>query len=176
MEEGIEKLFKAYSEMVYRVCLRYLGDEAEAEDMTQEVFLKVDRNLAGFQGGSAVSTWIYRIAVNTCLDSLRSSKRRAEFAITYLDEVVVRNLSSGGDRVLARIDLERLLEEVKPEVREFLFLTQLEGMSYEDAAAMTGKNVFAIAKAVSRFKKAVLSDPRYRAVQGSSQEKIGWVV
>jgi RNA polymerase sigma-70 factor (ECF subfamily) len=170
MEARIETLFQDYAAMVYRVCLRYLGDRDEAEDMVQEVFLKVDRSLSGFQGGSAVSTWIYRIAANTCLDHLRASKRRAEFAATLLDEMPLKNLPSGGDRVLARIDLDRLLEEVKPEVREFLFLTQLEGMSYEEAAAVTGKKVDAIAKAVSRFKKAASSDPRFQEML-AGQEK-----
>ena len=177
MDEGIEGLFKAYSGMVFRVCMRYVsGDREEAEDLTQEVFLKVDRSLAGFQGGSTVSTWIYRIAVNTCLDHLRSIKRRAELSANVLDEVVVANMSSGGDRELTRIDLNRLLDQVKPEVREFLFLTQLEGMSYEEAAVVTGKKVDAIAKAVSRFKKN--ASIRYRLLEnfGFGQEKAGRAV
>lgn len=155
MEAGIEEIFKAYSAMVYRVCLRYVRDREEAEDLTQEVFLKVDRGLAAFKAGSAVSTWVYRIAINTCLDHLRVSKRRAELLQECaFDAAVLRNLSTGGDRELARIDLDRLLRNAKPEVREYLFLTQLEGLSYEQAAEVTGKSAVAIAQAVSRFRKS----------------------
>jgi RNA polymerase sigma-70 factor, ECF subfamily len=155
MEAGIEEIFKAYSAMVHRVCLRYVRNREEAEDLTQEVFLKVDRGLAAFKAGSAVSTWVYRIAINTCLDHLRVSKRRDELLEECaLDEAVLRNLSFGGDRELARIDLDRLLRHAKPEIREYLFLTQLEGLSYEQAAEVTGKSAFAIAQAVSRFRKS----------------------
>lgn len=141
--------------MVFRVCMRYTGNRQESEDLTQEVFLKVDRGLSGFSGHSTVSTWVYRIAVNLCLDNLRAKKRRGEIDLESLDSIVVENLGKNSDRELARIELERILDQVNPDVREYLLLTQGEGMSYDQASAVTGKSASAIAKAISRFRKAM---------------------
>lgn len=151
MDARIGELFSAHSAMVLRVCVRYVGDRAQAEDLLQEIFLKVDRSLAGFEGGSAMGTWIYRIAVNACLDHLRGRRRRHEVPLQDLDALVVHNAVSGGDRELARIDLERILGEAQPEMREFLFLTRLEGLTYQEASMVTGRSAEAIAQAVSRF-------------------------
>jgi RNA polymerase sigma factor (sigma-70 family) len=77
MHPEIEGIFKAHSPMVFRVCLRYAKDREEAEDLTQDVFLRIDGSLETFARNSKLATWIYRIAVNICLDYLRSSKRRS---------------------------------------------------------------------------------------------------
>lgn len=154
MDDRLEELYRAYSPMVFRVCSRYVKDREEAEDLAQDVFLRVDKGLAGFQGGSAVSTWIYRVAVNVSLDHLRLARRRADLLVAGLDDGVVANLSAG-DRELARIDLDRILSQADPDLREFLSLTCLEGLSYAEAAEVTGQGLVAVTKAVSRFKKAV---------------------
>lgn len=173
MDDRLEELYRAYSPMVFRVCSRYLKDREEAEDMAQEVFLKVDKGLASFQGGSAVGTWIYRVAVNVCLDHLRLHRRRADLLAGELDQGVVDNLSAG-DRELARIDLDRILSQADPDLREFLSLTCLEGLSYAEAAEVTGHGVLAVTKAVSRFKKAI--QDRFGEPDKPSQQDKGSIV
>ena len=71
-----EKLVKEYESMVYHIAYRMMQNEQEAKDISQEIFIKVYRNLPKFDGKSAFSTWLYRIAVNTCIDTLRKNKTK----------------------------------------------------------------------------------------------------
>jgi len=72
---AFEQLYRRYGKRVYRLCLRIVKNDAEAEDLTQEAFLKVFRKIHTFQGKSAFSTWLHRVSVNTVLMSLRKKKR-----------------------------------------------------------------------------------------------------
>lgn len=75
-EQQFKDLYQKYGPKVQRLCLGYTGNQVEAEDLLQEVFVKVWQNLDKFRGDSQVSTWMYRIAVNTCLYHLRSAKNK----------------------------------------------------------------------------------------------------
>jgi len=72
-----QQLFEENSKRVYHLCYGYTGDSDSANDLMQETFIKVWQNLDRFRNQSQFSTWIYRIAVNTCLSYLRTAKRRA---------------------------------------------------------------------------------------------------
>src|SRR4028118_1590857 len=74
--EAFRQLVRANSGLVYRVALRMLGSR-DAQDASQEVWIKVWRNIENFRGDSAFSTWLYRITVNTCLSVRRKEARRA---------------------------------------------------------------------------------------------------
>jgi RNA polymerase sigma factor (sigma-70 family) len=153
MSEAIDDLFRKYSPMVFRTCFRYTRNQEEAEDLTQEAFLKISRHIDGFREQSQLSTWIYRIAINCSLDHLRNKKRRDLLTGQYLDELVCKNLAGNGDAELARVDLERILGQTKPEVRQILFLTLAEGLSHQEAAEVMGKSKSAVSAVVSRFKR-----------------------
>src|SRR5437762_14308387 len=72
--EAFDRLVERYQRDVYRLCYRYVNNHHDASDMAQEAFLKAFRAIGRFRGDSAFSTWLYRIAVNTCLN-FRSSRR-----------------------------------------------------------------------------------------------------
>ena len=72
---AIEKLYLRYSELVYNTALSYVQNVADAEEVTQDVFVKVFKSINSFKGESKVSTWIYRITVNTALNKLKSKKK-----------------------------------------------------------------------------------------------------
>jgi RNA polymerase sigma-70 factor (ECF subfamily) len=147
----LEDIYRKYLDRVFRICLRYCKDRESAEDLTQEAFLRIDRKLASFRGESELGTWIYRLATNCCLDHLRKQKSQDRLYADYLDSLVVRNLNSGGDRVLARVDLDRILSAFRPGVREILFLTLAEGLSYREAGEVLNLSKDAVAKTVFRF-------------------------
>src|SRR6202051_3446441 len=84
-EQAFAALYQLHNKRVYSVCLRMTKDVAEAEDLAQEAFMQVFRNLNSFRGDSAFSTWLYRIAVNTVLMKLR---RRKSPPILSLNEPV----------------------------------------------------------------------------------------
>lgn len=85
--EAFEALVRACEKKVYQLALRYTNNEADAMDISQEVFLRVYRSLPSFKGESAVTTWVYRITVNTAIDMTRKRARRRETSLTvYSDE------------------------------------------------------------------------------------------
>ena len=74
---AFELLMEAHERRVFAICLRILRDREEALDATQETFITVLRKAGGFEGRAAFSTWLYRVAVNTCYDQLRKKRRRS---------------------------------------------------------------------------------------------------
>ena len=81
-EAAFKKVYEANSKKIYHLCYGYTGDDDAASDLLQETFLKVWQNLDKFRNQALISTWIYRIAVNTCLTYLRSEKRQAKEELT----------------------------------------------------------------------------------------------
>lgn len=73
--KAFQQLYELFSEKVYNTALSYAQNELDAEEITQDVFTSVFRNAAKFKGDAAVSTWIYRITVNTCLNHIKRKKR-----------------------------------------------------------------------------------------------------
>lgn len=146
-------IFNTYSDFVFRICMRYVKDRYEAEDLSQDVFLKVNEKLHEFRAESRVSTWIYRVAINCCIDHLRKVKRREELTEEHLDPVVRLNIHADEDASLAAIDLSRIIKPLKPQVRKILFLSLAEGLSYQEVSEVLEISKAAVAKTVERFVK-----------------------
>lgn len=148
---GFEDIYVRYRDFVFRVCSRYARSRDDAEDLTQDTLIKVAARLDGFREESELGTWIYRVATNVCLDALRKRRREDQNLATYLDEGVVRNLDSGADPIMARLELDRILAGFRPAVRRVLFLTLAEGLTYAEAAEVLEMSPSAVAKTVHRF-------------------------
>lgn len=73
---SFDEVYAAYADMVYSLCVQYLRHTQDAEDAAQRVFVKVYKKLPSYRGDAQVKTWIYRIAINQCLDIIRSQKSR----------------------------------------------------------------------------------------------------
>ena len=142
--EAFEQLVLKYQTAVYNLCLRMTGDPEDAADMTQESFLKAWRNLESFQGNSAFSTWLYRLASNTCLDHLRSVKRRPQLSLVMEDEDgetqaldVPDSAPSPEEQVIALDEQSRLndaLQALEEDQRQILILRAVNGLSYTEIA------------------------------------------
>src|SRR6202049_1267854 len=91
---AFERIYRLHSRRVYALCLRMVGNTAEAEDLTQEAFLQLFRKIASFRGESAFSTWLHRLSVNVVLMKLRK-KRMPEVS---LEETTEPDEESGGPR------------------------------------------------------------------------------
>src|SRR5690606_29715387 len=167
----LEKIFREHRDMVFRICSRYCRDRAEAEDLTQEVFLRIDRSLPSFRGEADLGSWIYRLATNRCLDHLRGIKARNRLSESYLDSLVVRNLDSEGDRMHAKIELERILGQIMPRTRKILFLTLAEGLSYREAGEVLSVSRESVAKTVQRFLAKTQSAQAHRAGSRSPEAR-----
>ena len=136
--EAFTKLVRAHSSLVYRVALRMLGKE-EAQDASQEVWIRVWRNIKSFRAESSFSTWLYRITLNTCLSLRQREARRSEreysgTEMPYLPE------PTGGEAdpeaqalsVERRDEIEAALGHVRAEHRAALVLRHMEGLSYAE--------------------------------------------
>jgi len=134
---AFEDLVIAYQHRVFGVALRMLGSRAEAEDLAQEVFVRVHGAIAEFRGDAKLSTWLYTIASRLCLNRLASSERRM---IREGEETLTRLASSHASPAaeLERSELEtalhRAIAELPEERRIVVVLRDLEGLSYEEIA------------------------------------------
>ncbi len=134
---AFSQLIREHSDLVYRVALRMLGD-GEAQDASQEVWIRVWRSINGFRGESAFSTWLYRITVNTCLNArekeLRRETRELREELPFLPE------PSGGEydpeaTTLSRErkgELADALQHLRDEHRAALVLRHMEGLGYAE--------------------------------------------
>ena len=139
-EQALGALYQSHNKLVYSVCLRMTKDVAAAEDMTQEAFIQVFRNLNSFRGGSAFSTWVYRVAVNTVL----MKSRRKTPPVLSLDEPVSRNSPSLKREVekedlnlrgtIDRIVLRHAIEELPRGCRQIYELHEVEGYEHHEIA------------------------------------------
>jgi RNA polymerase sigma-70 factor, ECF subfamily len=137
--EAFAQLVRNYSGLVYRVAMRLLGNE-DAPDASQEVWIRVWRNIQGFRGESAFSTWLYKITVNTCLSARRKVQDRE--ARELGDELPYLSVAPGGEddpeaaalNEELREELFRALKRVRTEHRTALVLRHMEGLSYAEIA------------------------------------------
>ena len=138
--EAFRLLVQEHSGLVYRVALRILGVE-DAQDASQEVWIRVWRNIDNFRGDSAFSTWLYRITVNTCLSVRRKEVRRGEMEDSG-EEMPFLSEPRGGDAdpeaaalgAEQREEIQAALGHVRAEHRAALVLRHMEGLSYNEMA------------------------------------------
>ncbi|MEZ4938089.1 MAG: RNA polymerase sigma factor [Crocinitomicaceae bacterium] len=81
--DEIKTIYETHADMVYNLCLNYLQNEEDAQDLTQEIFVKIFQQQTHFRGQSTLKTWIYRITVNSCLDYIRKHSRKKRFGIRF---------------------------------------------------------------------------------------------
>ena len=134
-EVAFKKIFEANSKKIYNLCYGYIGDDDAANDLLQETFLKVWQNLDKFRNQAMISTWIYRIAVNTCLTYLRSEKRQAKDELTpELEETRSEEFSEKNEQVALLYKCISKLEE-----SERIIITMvLDEVPYNEIAEISG--------------------------------------
>jgi len=149
-QDAFGKLMLKYQERVQNHCVRIVGDEQEAEDLKQEVFVKVYRSLNNYQHTYGFYTWMYRITQNCCIDRIRKIKRQAqEVSLTpgldedgsesprdhnIPDETHVPEKEALNNELKRTID--DALAKLSPKLREIIVLKEQEGLSYEEIGAM----------------------------------------
>lgn len=164
-ELAFNELVLAYEGRVFRLVYRMLGRRDEAEDMAQEVFVQVFKAIGQFRGDAKIGTWIYRIAVNLCKNRIMYLVRRKNDAQEHLDEIAERLNPSGGsgsthanlarpDQVLEGYQLEQIVKhcitELEPDFREALILRDIEDLTYEEIAEITGQAIGTVKSRIHR--------------------------
>ena len=133
--EAFDLLLAEYRNRVFRLCSSMLGDRAQAEDIAQDVFMRIWKALAGFRGQSSLSTWIYAITRNTCLTAIKSAAARKEVP---LEEAGVERAATTEEAAISRtgVDLEALVAQLPEKHRQVLRLYYMEEKSYDEVARL----------------------------------------
>lgn len=141
-----------HRDRVHRLCRRYFRDATDAEDGTQEVFLRVLRHAGSFRGDAQATTWLHRVTINTCHDLARKRARRPSTAVEDIGAVVDR-LDAVPDptEALPTSDVLRdALLQLDEETRGLLLLSTVEGMAYAEVAELYGIAVGTVKSRVHR--------------------------
>ena len=165
--EAFERLVERYSVKIFHLAFSMIGNETQAEDLAQEVLLRIWKGLPGYHGGASLSTWIYTITRNTCLTEL---KRRAQHPTISLDQP---DVAGAMDRVPAMqssdpesglaTDVRQMLSQLPEKFRQVITLFYLEQKSYEQVAALLGMPLGTVKTFLYRAKKELLKINSRRA-------------
>ena len=154
--DAFEALVRAHTREVYVHAVRFFGDEQTAEDVVQEVFIKVYRSLRSFDGTAAFSTWLYRVTRNTCLDAVRSGKRRP-VPIDPVDAALEAGPDDLADTVAVSAAIESGMRALPPEDRDALQAVTLFGLSYAEASKALGVPAGTVKSRVFRARRALIA-------------------
>jgi RNA polymerase sigma-70 factor, ECF subfamily len=150
-EAAFHTLVDRYHRRIFGICFQVLRSRADAEDATQETFVKLARGAAGFRGDAQLSTWLYRVARNVCTDHVRHDARRPATPVADPAELAAApsepDTTAGTDEQLRVV---AALETLDPLARQALVLVAIEGLSYAEAAIVTDLPVGTVKSRVSR--------------------------
>lgn len=156
---AFEILVERHSRRVYNLCLRILGDPDEAADASQDAFLAAIRKVHTFRGEAAFTTWLHRVTVNACYDSLRRARRRPLLHLVPEGQEdrpePAPIVEDPAQRVELSVDVSRALREVPEEFRVALVLADVEDLPYERIAEVLGVPVGTVKSRVFRGRAAL---------------------
>ncbi len=136
--EAFETLYHHHAPRIYSLACRMAGSAEDGEDLLQEIFLQAYRKLGGFKGEAALGTWLYRLAVNHCLDYVRSRQAKMNKLTETLDADTSFEPLARRDTPIARLDLERALERLPDGCREAFVLHDVEGLDHREVGDALG--------------------------------------
>ncbi len=153
-DRAYEEVYRAHVDRIYALCLRMTSDPREAEERTQDVFVKAWQNLAQFRGDSRFSTWLHRLAVNVVLQARRSAGRRRNREHTAPD---LERYGHEAVRAMpgTRVDLERAIAGLPQGARTMLVLRDVQGYRYREIADLTGVALGTVKAQIHRARSLV---------------------
>ena len=166
-EDAYEEIFRRHSERVRRVCMKFLRDPHDAEEATQETFLRCYKALGRFNGRYQLGAWLARFATNVCLDAIRKNKSHVQEAPVEEADDFEATTSPPSDLVVQRTEVARSMGEIAPLHARALMLQAVEGLSHKEMAGeleMTAPQV-----------KSLLHRAR-RSFRAAWQEASGWLI
>lgn len=152
--EAFEMLFRANQKRVFSVALNFFGGKREiAEDVTQQVFLKIFKKITEFRGQSEFTTWIYRMTVNTCIDEQRKARRFFSLENFFGEFRVKRTQDEKFESREISGEVQKAIGELKEKFRLPILLKYSEGLSYEEIAEILECSAGTVASRLNRGHK-----------------------
>jgi RNA polymerase sigma-70 factor, ECF subfamily len=156
---AFESLLLKYKDRIYTLCRYLLGNPHDADDAAQDTFVKAFQGLKRFTPTASFYTWLYRIAVNTCLDQRRKASLRTDLFVAdgtdFLDTAPSQSPSPESDYEMkqALLSLQTSLNHLSVKLRAPLVLKEVEGLSYEEIAAALDVSVGTVKSRISRARE-----------------------
>ncbi|HDL00887.1 MAG TPA: RNA polymerase sigma factor [candidate division Zixibacteria bacterium] len=151
--------YEIYKDMIYNVCYRILNDKQDAEDVTQDVFVKAIHSVHQFRGNATISTWLYQIAVNTSLNYFRRKKIIKWLSLDFLmgkEEYFLDNSKARPDLELEKTESEALIRyaihSLPARQRTAIILQRYEGLSYREIAEIMKTSLSAVESLIHHAK------------------------
>jgi RNA polymerase sigma-70 factor (ECF subfamily) len=170
-KHAFELLVAKYQRRLGRLISRFVRNAAEAEDVTQDAFIKAYRALPSFRGDSAFYTWLYRIGINTAKNHLVAQGRRAptstpfdaEEAEDFEDAALLHEVATPENELMSKQVVEVVnssLQELPDDLRTALTLREIEGLSYEEIAAVMDCPIGTVRSRIFRAREAIAANLR----------------
>lgn len=158
---AFEALMEKHMGIIYNIALRMTANQDDAEDMTQEIMIKIFRSLGSFKGNSKFSTWIYRVAVNTCLDELKKKKNKKHLSLDAEisgddgeNQIEIKDDSPSPEKLAEQNELRDMVAAavklLSDEHRAVIVLRDIRGMSYSEIAGILGCSDGTVKSRISR--------------------------
>lgn len=165
-KKAFELLVSKYQRKLLRLVSRLVHDQAEAEDVVQEAFIKAYRAMANFRGDSAFYTWLYRIGINTAKNYLVTQRRRAptstdadiEEAETFVDADGLRDINTPESMLATKqiaATVNSAMASLPEELRNAITLREIEGLSYDEIAEAMACPIGTVRSRIFRAREAI---------------------
>lgn len=156
-EIDIETLYRDYGDLVYGRCRTLLGNDADAQEVAQEVFIRLMRYADGFRGEARPSTYLFKITTTTCLNHIRTRKRRREDIVEQMPP------EAANDTLLDNVELRQLLDVLLQGADErtqaCIIYHYVDGMTHNETGAVLGISGAAVRKRIAKFRAKVRAAP-----------------
>ncbi len=163
-DNAFQKLVEKYQNMVVNTCFRFVLNKEDAEDIAQDVFIKIHKSISGFRDKSQLSTWIYRISITKSLDFIRRKKRKKRigdfigiFGINSQVEQIAAPQSANPDKCFEENERLRIIHQAintLPDSQKVAFtLSKLDGMNYKEIAKIMETTLSSVESLIHRAKK-----------------------
>ncbi len=163
---AFDEIMIRYERQIYRVCYRFVENRDDAMDLAQEVFIKAFEHLSTFRRESSLKTWLYRIAMNHCINHVKKHSQEFVEVSEYTGKIQASTQVQLEDRE-QREHFRRMVKRLPPKQKAILELRINEQLSYEEIAKMSGRSVSTIKASVffalEKLRKLV-KDPSHRKV------------
>lgn len=173
-ETAFEELIRLYEKKVYALCVRMCGNAEDAEEAAQDTFLALWRGIDRFRQESALSTWIYRLTSNACIDLMRR-RRKSEGSVSLDDEALFLDAADPApqpQQALEQRETQRLMQEglmsLPAEYRSILLLREVEGLSYSEISETLELELGTVKSRISRGRTLLRN---FLSVSGNFFEK-----
>jgi len=165
---AFEQLVEEYQQSVFNLAYRMIGNHEDASDMAQEAFIKAYFNLSKFKGNSKFSTWIYRIATNSCLDEIKKRKKTPTYSMSESIEIeegeITREIEDKSSNIEENFEREEQLKMVNKAIgrlqenhRIIIIMRDVNNMSYEEIAEILKCSTGTVKSRISRA-RTILHD------------------